>query len=313
MNEKKSFPERDYSNKTEKAAALIRIEGHPLYTLTKENEALEKLICRFKEERTDKLFSTIRDISIHYAKKGDLLYPLLKVTYGVEGPSDLMWTTDDDIRDALTALSKKEVRDEAWQHALDNILLRVERMVYQEEKILFPICAVNFTEEEWFSIYQDSKDYDSCFGIPRYVWEEAENALSEKSMSFADSEIVMPGGHMNVEQLTALLNTIPLEITFVDADNINRFFNEGPKVFKRPQMAIDRDVFSCHPPKIEPMVRAIIGDFRKGVRDSVPIWMNKNGRAMLVTYMAVRDRNQKYLGTVEIVQDMEFAKEHFSK
>ena len=313
MNEKKSFPERDYSNKTEKAAALIRIEGHPLYTLTKENEALEKLICRFKEERTDELFSTIREISIHYAKKGDLLYPLLKVTYGVEGPSDLMWTTDDDIRDALTALSKKEVRDEAWQHALDNILLRVERMVYQEEKILFPICAVNFTEEEWFSIYQDSKDYDSCFGIPRYVWEEAENALSEKSMSFADSEIVMPGGHMNVEQLTALLNTIPLEITFVDADNINRFFNEGPKVFKRPQMAIDRDVFSCHPPKIEPMVRAIIGDFRKGVRDSVPIWMNKNGRAMLVTYMAVRDRNQKYLGTVEIVQDMEFAKEHFSK
>lgn len=313
MNEKKSFPERDYSNKTEKAAALIRIEGHPLYTLTKENEALEKLICRFKEERTDELFSTIREISIHYAKKGDLLYPLLKVTYGVEGPSDLMWTTDDDIRDALTALSKKEVRDEAWQHALDNILLRIERMVYQEEKILFPICAVNFTEEEWFSIYQDSKDYDSCFGIPHYVWEEAENALSEKSMSFADSEIVMPGGHMNVEQLTALLNTIPLEITFVDADNINRFFNEGPKVFKRPQMAIDRDVFSCHPPKIEPMVRAIIGDFRKGVRDSVPIWMNKNGRAMLVTYMAVRDRNQKYLGTVEIVQDMEFAKEHFSK
>lgn len=313
MNEKKSFPERDYSNKTEKAAALIRIEGHPLYTLTKENEALEKLICRFKEERTDELFSTIREISIHYAKKGDLLYPLLKVTYGVEGPSDLMWTTDDDIRDALTALSKKEVRDEAWQHALDNILLRIERMVYQEEKILFPICAVNFTEEEWFSIYQDSKDYDSCFGIPRYVWEEAENALSEKSMSFADSEIVMPGGHMNVEQLTALLNTIPLEITFVDADNINRFFNEGPKVFKRPQMAIDRDVFSCHPPKIESMVRAIIGDFRKGVRDSVPIWMNKNGRAMLVTYMAVRDRNQKYLGTVEIVQDMEFAKEHFSK
>ena len=313
MNEKKSFPERDYSNKTEKAAALIRIEGHPLYTLTKENEALEKLICRFKEERTDELFSTIREISIHYAKKGDLLYPLLKVTYGVEGPSDLMWTSDDDIRDALTALSKKEVRDEAWQHALDNILLRIERTVYQEEKILFPICAVNFTEEEWFSIYQDSKDYDSCCGIPHYAWKEAENALSEKPMSFADSEIVMPGGHMNIEQLTALLNTIPLEITFVDADNINRFFNEGPKVFKRPAMAIDRDVFSCHPPKIEPMVRAIIGDFRKGVRDSVPIWMNKNGRAMLVTYMAVRDKNQKYLGTVEIVQDMEFAKEHFSK
>lgn len=118
---------------------------------------------------------------------------------------------------------------------------------------------------------------------------------------------------MTVEQLTALLNTIPLEITFVDADNINRFFNEGHKVFKRPGMAIDREVFSCHPPKIEPMVRAIIDDFRTGRRDSVPVWMEKNGRTMLVTYMAVRDKEKNYLGTVEIVQDMEFAKEHFAQ
>ena len=121
----------------------------------------------------------------------------------------------------------------------------------------------------------------------------------------------MPGGHMTVEQLTALLNTIPLEITFVDADNINRFFNEGPKVFKRPGMAIDREVFSCHPPKVEVMVRAIIDDFREGRRDSVPVWMEKNGRTMLVTYKAVRDKDKNYLGTVELVQDMEFAKEHF--
>ena len=118
---------------------------------------------------------------------------------------------------------------------------------------------------------------------------------------------------MTVEQLTALLNTIPAELTFVDADNINRYFNEGHKVFKRPGMAIDREVFSCHPPKIEPMVRAILDDFRNGRRDRVPVWMEKNGRTVLVTYMAVRDRDRKYLGTLEVVQDMEFAKEHFAQ
>ncbi|MBQ9462003.1 MAG: PAS domain-containing protein, partial [Clostridia bacterium] len=112
--------------------------------------------------------------------------------------------------------------------------------------------------------------------------------------------------------LAALLNTIPMEITFVDANDINRFFNEGEKVFKRPGMAIDREVFSCHPPKIEPMVRGIITDFRNGTRDRVPIWMEKGGRTMLVQYMAVRDKDGKYLGTVELVQDMEFAKEHFN-
>ena len=78
-------------------------------------------------------------------------------------------------------------------------------------------------------------------------------------------------------------------------------------------MAIDREVFSCHPPKIEPMVRSIIADFRSGKRDSVPIWMEKGGRVMLVKYMAVRDKKGNYLGTVELVQDMEFAREYFSK
>lgn len=118
---------------------------------------------------------------------------------------------------------------------------------------------------------------------------------------------------MTIEQLTALLNTIPLEISFIDDNNINRFFNEGPKVFKRPGMAIDREVFSCHPPKIEPMVRAIIEDFRNNKRDSVQVWTEKGGRSMLVTYMAVRDKEENYIGTVELVQDMEFAKEHFKK
>lgn len=123
----------------------------------------------------------------------------------------------------------------------------------------------------------------------------------------------MPGGHLTLPQLTALLNTIPMEISFVDADNINRFFNEGPKVFKRPGMAIDREVFSCHPPKVEPMVRSIIDSFRNGKADRVPVWMDKGGRTMLVQYMAVRDAAGSYLGTVELVQDMEFAREHFAK
>ena len=144
------------------------------------------------------------------------------------------------------------------------------------------------------------------------LWDAGE-AYEESLQGGVAGEVDMHGGHMSVEQLTAHLNTIPLEITFVDADNINRYFNEGPKLFKRPGMAIDREVFSCHPPKIEPMVRSIIEDFRNGVRDSVPVWMEKNGQTMLVTYMAVRDSKNRYVGTAEFIQNMEFAKEYFGK
>ena len=311
-----SYPQADYSNKNERAATLEAISGHPLQTLTRENDVFAELlkkINKFIEREADvsELLPKIRELSIHYAKKGDLLYPLLKVKYGVSGPSDVMWTVDDEIRDELGALANETDHNEGWLSRLVSVLKRAEEMIYKEQNILFPICAVNFTEEEWKGIYRDSKDYAVCFGVNSEVWTEAELPQTAQK-SVVNGEIVMPGGHLTVEQLTALLNTIPMEISFVDAENINRFFNEGPKVFKRPGMAIDREVFSCHPPKVEVMVRAIIDDFRSGKRDSVPVWMDKNGKTMLVTYMAVRDKEKNYLGTVELVQDMEFAKEHFT-
>ena len=314
---KKEGAKADYQNKTQRAAALTEQVGHPLHAFTLENQALATMLAAAQEklsagEDVGELFSRIRELSIHYAKKGDLLYPLLKVKYGISGPSDVMWTVDDEIRDELAALAARPRQDEAWIQRAKAALTRADEMIYKEQNILFPICAVNFTEEEWMGIYRDAKDYAPCLGVEPARWAAAEAAAAAPRI-LSDGEITLPGGHMTPEQLAALLNTIPMEITFVDADNINRFFNEGPKVFKRPNMAIDREVFSCHPPKIEPMVRAIIEDFRAGRQDRVPIWMEKGGRTMLVTYMAVRDREKNYLGTVELVQDMEFAKRHFTQ
>ena len=312
MKKRQSFEQKEYGNKSEQAQELEQVEGHPLYTLTKENQALLKLLQQFTGSEDENLLSIIGQFAVHYAKKGDLLYPHLKVKYGIAGPSDVMWTVDDEIRDEYSALMRESQRGDEWNKRLRAVLKRIEEMVHKEQNILFPICAVNFTKEEWMGIYRDAKDYIVCFGVEDIHWQEAEDQEIVRENSGKD-EIVLPGGHMTLEQLTALLNTVPLEITFIDVDNINRFFNEGPKVFKRPGMALDREVFSCHPPKIEPMVRAIIDDFRHGRKDRVPVWMEKGGRTMLVTYMAVRDKTGKYVGTAEFVQDMEFAKEHFGK
>lgn len=305
----------DYSDKHTKVLRLEKIIGHPLYTFTKENEVLTELLNKYNETKDINVLAVIRDVSIHYAKKGDLIYPQLNVRHGISGPSDVMWTVDDEIRDEFASLMKEDKHNEKWNQRLEAVLKRIEDMIYKEQNILFPNCAVNFTEDEWIGIYHDSKDYAVCFGVENEIWDKAENKSTKAAnkSEYSKEEIVMPGGHMTIEQLTALLNTIPLEISFIDDNNINRFFNEGPKVFKRPGMAIDREVFSCHPPKIEPMVRAIIEDFRNNKRDSVQVWTEKGGRSMLVTYMAVRDKEGNYIGTVELVQDMEFAKEHFKK
>lgn len=309
--------------------SLIETVGHPLSQLTEENKALDALIEATKVKIADKTVTVedvnaVRRVSVHYAKKGDLLYPHLKVAYDISGPSMVMWTVDGDIRDGFGRLAKANTFDRAWYDDFDALLTRAQEMIYKEQNILFPICAENFTAEEWYRIYKDAKDYDVIFGVEPAVWAEAESALAESTTKASAAErdagtngdshtIALIGGSLTLDQLEAMLNTMPMEITFVDHEDINRYFNDGEKVFKRPTTAIGRDVFSCHPPKVEPIVRGIIDSFRKGERDNVAVWLEKQGRPFYVNYMAVRDGRKNYLGTLELVQDMQFAKDHFAR
>ena len=306
--------------KSQSVVTLVETVGHPLNRLTEENKALDALIEATKVKVASKTATVddvneVRQVSIHYAKKGDLLYPHLKVAYDISGPSLVMWTVDGDIRDGFGRLARAESIDDAWYEEFDGLLTRAQEMIYKEQNILFPICAENFSTEEWYQIYKDTEQYEEIFGVERVAWAEAEAALAAKAAptSGDSNTIALIGGSLTLEQLDAMLNTMPMEITFVDHVDINRYFNDGEKVFKRPTTAIGRDVFSCHPPKVEPIVRGIIESFRNGERDNVAVWLEKVGRPFYVNYMAVRDQNNNYLGTLELVQDMQFAKEHFAR
>ena len=306
--------------KSQSVVTLVETVGHPLNRLTEENKALDALIEATKVKVASKTATVddvneVRQVSIHYAKKGDLLYPHLKVAYDISGPSLVMWTVDGDIRDGFGRLARAESIDDAWYEEFDGLLTRAQEMIYKEQNILFPICAENFSTEEWYQIYKDTEQYEEIFGVERVAWTEAESALAAKAAptSGDSNTIALIGGSLTLEQLDAMLNTMPMEITFVDHVDINRYFNDGEKVFKRPTTAISRDVFSCHPPKVEPIVRGIIESFRNGERDNVAVWLEKVGRPFYVNYMAVRDQNNNYLGTLELVQDMQFAKEYFAR
>ena len=306
--------------KSKSVVGLVETAGHPLNQLTEENKALDELIEAIRPKVADKTatyddVNTVRQLSVHYAKKGDLLYPKLKVDYAIGGPSMVMWTVDGDIRDQLGDLAKSSQSVDDWYRRFDELLTRAQEMIYKEQNILFPICAENFSTEEWYQIYKDTAQYEEIFGVKRTAWSEAETALATQTTKASgdDNTIALIGGSLTVDQLNAMLNTMPMEVTFVDHEDINRYFNDGEKVFKRPTTAIGRDVYSCHPPKVEPIVRGIIDSFRKGDRDNVAVWLEKQGRPFYVNYMAVRDQNNNYIGTLELVQDMQFAKDHFAR
>ena len=306
--------------KSKSVVSLIETVGHPLHQLTEENKALDALIESIRPKVADKTatvddVNAVRQVSVHYAKKGDLLYPHLKVAYDISGPSMVMWTVDGDIRDQLGDLAKSSQSVDDWYRRFDELLTRAQEMIYKEQNILFPICAENFSKEDWYQIYKDTAQYEDIFGVTRIAWPEADAALAAQTTkpSGDNNAIGLIGGTLTVDQLDAMLNTMPMEVTFVDHEDINRYFNDGEKVFKRPTTAIGRDVYSCHPPKVEPIVRGIIDSFRKGDRDNVAVWLEKQGRPFYVNYMAVRDQNNNYIGTLELVQDMQFAKEHFDR
>ncbi|MST85600.1 DUF438 domain-containing protein [Hallella mizrahii] len=320
------------SENRDKTAELRAIDGHPLQTFYHENEAIVEALGNVlraldgEEDVTDVLRKA-SGLAVHYAKKGDLIYPLLKTKHGIYGPSQVMWTIDDEIRAEFTTLLRQSAKEDGlsddWKNRVKDLIGRAREMTFKENRILFPVCTANFTDEEWRQIYVDSKAYPECLGITIKTWEDGEALFREEkqrnSQPVTDAadelRVDMPGGSLTLSQLAALLDTLPLEITFVDAENINRYFNQpfSEKSFKRPLAALGREVFSCHPPKIEPMVRAIIADLRAGKRDSVSVWMEKNQRATLVTYHAVRDSQGQYVGTMETVQDMEEARKHFSQ
>ena len=185
------------------ASVFVAIPGHPLSTLTLENEILALLIDEAQRhmddvKKTDEILNKIREVSIHYAKKGDLIYPLLKERYEINGPADVMWAVDDEIRDTFHDLAKTRKHDKAWKERYAANLERAEEMIYKETNILFPLCAQTFSEKEWEQLYWDSLGYEPCFMEQIPEWEGIQP--EKKETKIKGHEVILPTGKLNAEQ-----------------------------------------------------------------------------------------------------------------
>ena len=117
--------------------------------------------------------------------------------------------------------------------------------------------------------------------------------------------IQFENGILIKQQLDNLLNTLPLEITFIDANDVVCFFNKPEKIiFVRTKSIIGRKVQNCHPAASLDTVNKIVDSFKNGKKNQVEFWIELSGRKVLIRFFAVRDPDGKYLGTMEIVQDI---------
>lgn len=300
--------------------------GHPVDTFRRENEALRGVLLRMRIARKDieampeaadcsrKLFewrqayNELMDVEKHYQRKEHCLFPALEA-HGITGPPKVMWAKHDDTRALLKdlglALKQPETRAGAWKllSATAGAVAEdsVEEMIYKEENILLPMSLGALTEEDWAVIFHASPRYGWCLVEPQTGYTPPDTSTPAP----ASGGIQLPTGNVSIEQLTALFNTLPFDLTFVDADDRVAFFSEGPqRVFARSRAVLGRKVQHCHPPKSVDVVDRIVGDFRAGRQNVAEFWINFLGRFVYIRYLAVRDEQGQYLGTLEVTQDI---------
>ena len=112
-------------------------------------------------------------------------------------------------------------------------------------------------------------------------------------------------GALSKEEVEAILNALPVDVTFVDKGDTVRYFNKaGKRIFVRTKAVIGKKVQQCHPQKSVHVVNKILESFKAGEKDVAEFWIQGGNRLVHIRYFAVRDKDGKYLGTMEVTQDI---------
>ncbi|USK52736.1 DUF438 domain-containing protein [Cytobacillus solani] len=296
--------------------------GHPVHTFILENKEIDKLIktkvqAHFEqfiqddsEENVYQLLedcNLLLDIDKHYSRKENLIFPYLE-KYGIYGPTNNMWRIDDFIRYSIKEAKQKLTNYDGDKQAVAGvvsfIIQEVVNMIYREENILFPMALQNLTEDEWVKIARESDEIGFCLTGPAGEWKPERNEISEKSIS--DGYIKMETGLLSLKQLELLLNHLPVDITFIDQDDVVRYFSHGKeRIFARTKAVIGRTVQNCHPPRSVHVVEELLADFKAGRKEHEDFYIKFRDKYVYIRYFAVRDESGEYVGTLEFTQNID--------
>ncbi len=112
-------------------------------------------------------------------------------------------------------------------------------------------------------------------------------------------------GSMTRDELEAMLNSLPIDITFVDKEDTVRYYSQPKeRLFPRAKAIIGRKVQQCHPEKSISLINQILDDLRSGKRNFAEFWVDVKGRKIHIRYFTVRDSAGIYLGCVGVDQDI---------
>ena len=299
-------------------------KGHPIHTLMAEHALLMEYanelqglvgqVSRGERDSKPEYLDRIRQIigffaesESHYLREENALFPGIE-KHGLTGPPAAMWSEHQEIHTIEKSLfdlnsdNDKGLADNLKK--MSEVSLSLANMLAshfnKENSILFPASMRFFSEEEWDTVVEDFNDIGYCSYSIRPVGKG-------KTTEFVsdEGEVVFGSGKLSVEMLEAIFSHLPIDMTFVDAQDRVQFFSESPeRIFVRSRAIVGRSVQLCHPKDSVHVVEDILNDFRDGKRDSAEFWINLGGKTIHIRYFAVRDDEGKYLGCPEVCQEI---------
>lgn len=306
--------------------------GHPIAILLEEHKVMlrhaERLgtIVGLIGEACDstlvgdvlnELQGIVRDFSDsekHYLREENALFPLME-KHGITEPPAIMWMDHNKIREV-----KRRLRElvEKWNtmpfYDFRNQLGDVSKPVctllpdhfFKENNILFPTALQAISPEEWESARSDFDEIGyCCFTPPEAIVKMKVERATAKEPRPAEGTLQFETGRLSKEEAEAILDTLPVDISFIDRDDRVKYFNKAEKrIFVRTKVVLGRSVQMCHPEKSIHVVNKIVEAFQSGEKDTTEFWINMNNRLIHIRYFAVRNKDGKYLGTMEVTQDL---------
>ncbi|MFZ5944804.1 MAG: DUF438 domain-containing protein [Bacillota bacterium] len=302
--------------------------GHPVHTFKLENRAIERLVGETKplvesfsntpnQDTVLKLRENINllwDVEKHYSRKENLLFPFLE-KYEITGPSKIMWSHDDEIRDLLKEVKKMAVDYSSGmkQQLVDKMELLLQKlldMINKEEKVLFDTSLKVLSEDEWYHIMEDSAEIGYCLIEPSNEWKPVNLNVSDSvpgtDASLGKGYLKFETGVLKPSELNLILNHLPVDITFVDKEGIVKYFsNNTDRIFVRARSIIGRKVENCHPPASVDIVEKLVEDLASGEKNEEDFWLHLGEKFVYIKYIAVRDEQNQFIGVVEVSQDIQ--------
>nr|MDO8081341.1 DUF438 domain-containing protein [Candidatus Freyarchaeota archaeon] len=306
---------------------------HPISILMEEHKILtehtERLgtVAKTIEEARDKVHAgdaltelqsivkVFLDAENHFLREENVLFPTME-KHGITEPPAIMWMEHNQIRE-----KKKQLHDltEKWNtlkfqdfkrqlgEAAKPLCSIIPSHFYKENNIPFPAAVQVATPEEWEEARKEFDEIGYCFYTPPQMKAAIPAERTEKRRTEIAPEGVLQfeTGSLSKEEAEAILDTLPIDISFIDKNDSVKYFNKAEKrIFVRTKSVIGRKVQQCHPQKSIHMVNKIIEAFKAGKKDLAEFWITMDNRLVYIRFFAVRGKDRKYLGTMEIVQDV---------